>query len=623
MARIIAADDDLGLQRVYTHMLDTLGHEFVICCNGQEAVDAFRKKPADLLILDITMPVMSGLDACMAIRKIPQGVHVPIIIVSANDSEDDIAEGFNAGADDYLLKPIRETALVAKLKNFLKISSLNRKELDLLRNKVNFLDRYKIDKAIGYGAHSVVFLAEDTKNPGCHVAIKLLNENVSDDVTLRRFVELVSQFQHLSSEHIIKIYDYGQHNGQIYLILEYASSGNLKKLLTAHQLTEKEACILALQIIDALEELQRHDLTHLDIKPENIIIHEDRYKLTDFGMVYSRDTATMPLKSEVWGTISYVCPESLEETSPLTIQSDIYSLGITIFEAVTGDNPFLSGKPLVSMFRQVNFIPMPISILVEGFSCEFSELVSSMMSKNPSERSTLEGLRNGFQFIYDCLESGKAKKRLSYPDPEERKKLLQTQESSAKKTRTMLDGFFRDEEKEKSAIGRFFDKIGNAVYGTLMYDSKKVSPANRKVMKPLIILIIAAVLFNGVGYIAVSYFHYKPEIKEDLPSIKTMCRKCGKIEVRKLKNINDASCSECRGPLGFAMECQRCKNVFPWVKPTFPKGTGRSKRNRETQKSLVCPACGFLSSKYIPPKDEGSKNEKKKSEKQKNKKGNK
>jgi serine/threonine protein kinase len=599
MARIIAADDDLGLQRIYAHMLDYLGHDFVICCNGQEALDAFIQEPADLLLLDITMPVMSGLEVCRKIRMLPSGIHVPVIIVSANDSEEDIAAGFNAGADDYLLKPVRETALVGKLRNFLKISSLNRKELDLIREKVNFLDRYKINKAIGYGAHSVVFLATDS-HTGNPVAVKLLNENVSDDTTLRRFIELVSQFKELNSEHLVRIYDYGQSNGQIYMILEYAAEGNLKKRMTTSTLDEKEASWLALNILDALEELERHDLVHLDVKPENIVIHDDKYKLADFGMVYCRDTATMPLKTEIWGTAAYVCPESLEESAELTVQSDIYSLGVTLFEAVTGDNPFLSGKPLVSMFRQVNFVPMPVSMLVEGFSCEFAELLSSMMSKNPAERSTIEELRRGFEFIYDSQFKGISFRRLTYPDPEERKRMLQSHEVVTKQVATRLDEFFHKRRNARSAGGRFFNRIGECLYVLLRYDNNR-APGFAKYLKPVLIFIIALALFSGAGYYAVSLFHYKPEVVKKLPLVQTMCYKCAFEELREVENMNTAKCTKCSGALGFAMKCGKCGNRFPWVKPDFPEGTPRRERNRKTAESLVCPACGAAGAEYISP----------------------
>lgn len=601
MARIIAADDDLALQRVYSHMLDTLGHDFEICVNGQDALNAFRREPADLLILDINMPVMSGLDTCREIRMLPEGINVPVIIVSANDSESDIAAGFNAGANDYLLKPIRETALVAKLKNFLKISSLNRRELDLVSNRVRFLDRYKIEKVLGYGSHSVVFLAEDLQ-AGKYVAVKLLNENVSDDKTLKRFIELVSEFKRLENEHFTAILDYGQHNGQIYMILEYAADGNLRKqITTAKTLDEQSASLLAVNILDALAELEQNHLAHLDVKPENIIIHDGKYKLTDFGMVYSRGSATIPLKSEVWGTVSYVSPESLQDTESLDVRSDVYSLGITLFEAVTGDNPFMSDKPLVSMFRQVNLVPMPISLLINDFSCEFSDLAASMMSKNPDDRPPIRQLRDGFSFILECHQRGNHATQLSYPDPETRKRLFLSQETVLRQSRGIFDAFGAAKEKPKSKLSLLIDKCASSVYNAAMFNNTTLLPYQRRKLRAVALVIIAGICFNVLGYYAITFLHYRPTIQTASPLVKTMCRKCGLTEVRSIDNIADTYCRECNGPLGFAISCGNCKHQYPWTKPELPKDTPREQRHRLIMESMKCPACQQYKPTYYPP----------------------
>ena len=150
MARILIADDSLVVRKSYESMLTFLGHEVISCKDGKDTVAAFETQSPELLILDVQMPVMNGLEACRAIRRLPNGISVPIIIVSALEDEDDILKGLNAGANDYLIKPVKEAHLIAKLKTSLGISALHRQDFDLAKKRTVFAGKYRIEKMLGY-----------------------------------------------------------------------------------------------------------------------------------------------------------------------------------------------------------------------------------------------------------------------------------------------------------------------------------------------------------------------------------------------------------------------------------------------------------------------------------------
>lgn len=582
MSRIIAADDDIGLQRIYFYMLDCLGHETVICCNGEEALSAFQQGGADLVILDITMPVMDGLEACRRIKQLPEGVNVPVIIVSANDTEAEITAGFNAGADDYMVKPIQENILIAKLKNFLKTSSLHRLEFDLVKKRVVFQDRYRIMKVIGYGAHSVVFLANDQKENNRQVAVKLLNEKVSDAATQRLFIATVSRFQALDSPYIVKIFDYGVFNGQIFVVMEYASGNNLRQLLTAHRLEEKEVCELALNMLSALEKLNESELAHLDIKPENIICCDGVFKLADFGLIDSKSSGTMPLHAEIWSTAAYICPEYLEDTATPGIKGDIYSLGESLFEAVIGDNPFYSGNATVSMFRQVNLIPPYISNQTEKISFEFSDVIASMMSKNPDDRPALSTLREWFQYILNCHLEGKTSD-LSYPRPAQQKTMVSQQEEALKKRRrlSLLP-------KKQTLLHKF----GNRIYNSIMMTEHKSIDAKIEHVRKILYIAMMLALTGFLSFMAVRSMGYGAAGNSNIPEVRIICGKCGTIENRRIKDIRRESCRKCGGTIGQALKCAKCQRVFPWQKPEIPPGTRPKNRQAVLKASMVCPSCG-------------------------------
>ena len=115
MALILVADDSAIVCAAYQDMLDTMGHEVIVCRDGHQAVTAFLENEPDMVLLDVNMPVMNGIEACKEIRKIPSGIAVPIVMISSLDEEDDVLRGMNAGADDYLVKPVKSTVLAAKM----------------------------------------------------------------------------------------------------------------------------------------------------------------------------------------------------------------------------------------------------------------------------------------------------------------------------------------------------------------------------------------------------------------------------------------------------------------------------------------------------------------------------
>ena len=565
MARILAADDSVVAQKLYTHMFESLGHKTVVCSNGREAVEAFREIPAELVILDVSMPEMNGFDACREIRKLPDGINVPIIMVSAEDSEENIMNGLNAGANDYLVKPVKAAHIIAKLKTFLKYSSVHKSDWDLVRNHVEIAGKYEIEKILGYGAHSVVFQAKD-KGGGKDVAIKFITTPEIEDFA-KNFIDTASKIKELSSPHILGIFDYGQFVGRFYVILEYAEGGDLAAILKRRRFSEPEAVKLAIDIVRGLKDLSGKGIIHFDIKPENIMLAGNEYKLGDFGVIAARESGTVPLRMEMWSTVAYLPPEYLNETGSVDSRSDIYSTGITLYQAITNDNPFQSDKPAVSMFRQLNLIPPSLKSFDDKITTHFSELVRGMMEKDPANRPSLDNIENILLHIKELHE------------------------------------FHASDLPERKAAGEGVKKkLDSLVPSAIRRPHQMPSPAfaskTRGTKLPWEVLakivaccILALLLFIGIGY---TVNHYYSSGLDSIPletRTSMICANCCiPIKMENGKELEKEKCAKCGKKMFYCDQCRNCGLTFahPDI-PPLPSGVTESVFG--PTHLATCPAC--------------------------------
>lgn len=576
MSKILVADDSVIAQVAYMQMLDFLGHEVIMCGNGLQAVNRFKETHPELVILDVDMPEMNGFDACREIRKTPDGLNVPIIIVSAGDSEEDIVSGMNAGANDYLVKPVKEPHLIAKLKTFLKFSMVHKDDLELVKNHVEFAGRYTIEKLLGHGAHSVVFLAKD-RETGKHVAVKLVSTPELESFS-RAFVETAGKIKEVESPNVLKINDFGQYAGRFYIILEFAEGGDLARLLKQRKLSEGETVKLALDLIKGLKEFEKHGIVHFDIKPENIMISGNEYKLGDFGIAEQRETATIPIKTEIWSTAAYLPPEYLNDSSAVSIKSDIYSLGITLYQAITGDNPFQSDKPAVAMFKQVNLVPPNLETYDRRITKYFSDSVAAMMDKNPDSRPSLDEIEHVFNHILEFL---------AVRPPEGEK------EADAGET-------FKKAKKE-------LDVLTDA---TPAIAAKKERPKKRKIMPWLTFVKFGAVRSSAVIAILLGLsifaglliYNRLIEGREQSPRgalSSVICLKCQKAYETRIMDIKNDKCIHCGGVLAYRQKCNSCKFEFPYKTPD-PAQENFKLAASETDNINKCPKCDSTDTYPVP-----------------------
>ena len=205
--------------------------------------------------------------------------------------------------------------------------------------KIN--DRYEIIKSIGEGGMANVYLAKDTILDR-QVAVKVLRGDLStDEKFIRRFQREALSVSNLSHPNIVEVYDVGEEDGQYYIVMEYIEGKTLKQLLYKRgALTLPEVIDIMTQLTDGLSHAHEAYIIHRDIKPQNIMIEDNgTVKITDFGIAMAVNATQFTQTNSVMGTVHYLPPEQANGKGA-TVKSDIYSLGILMYELLTGSVPF-------------------------------------------------------------------------------------------------------------------------------------------------------------------------------------------------------------------------------------------------------------------------------------------
>lgn len=256
----------------------------------------------------------------------------------------------------------------------------------MLREGMFLADRYEIIEQIGTGGMADVYKAK------CHklnryVAIKVMKSEFSQDKTfVSKFWAEAQSAAGLVNPNVVNVYDVGVENGIYYIVMELVEGITLKKYIEKRgRLPYKEAVSIAIQVANGMDAAHKHNIVHRDIKPQNIIISkEGKVKVTDFGIAKVASSATINTSASM-GSVHYISPEQARGGYS-DERSDIYSLGITLFEMLTGTVPF-DGDSAVSVAVQhiQDSIPLP-SQLVEGVPVSVDKIVLKCTRKKTDRR---------------------------------------------------------------------------------------------------------------------------------------------------------------------------------------------------------------------------------------------
>jgi len=277
-------------------------------------------------------------------------------------------------------------------------------------------DRYEIIKSIGEGGMANVYLANDNILDR-KVAIKVLRGDLSNDEKfIRRFQREALSVSNLSHQNIVEVYDVGEENGGHYIVMEYIEGKTLKQLLYKRgALTLPEVIDIMTQLTDGLSHAHDAYIIHRDIKPQNIMILDNgTVKITDFGIAMAVNATQFTQTNSVMGTVHYLPPEQANGKSS-TVKSDIYSLGILMYELLTGSVPFKGDnaveialkhmkEKIPSIRKQNPLIPQSVE-----------NIVLKACAKNP--RNRYDNVKEMYNDLKEAMDKENEKKYI-YPYPE-------------------------------------------------------------------------------------------------------------------------------------------------------------------------------------------------------------
>lgn len=388
--------------------------------------------------------------------------------------------------------------------------------------KIN--DRYQIIKTIGEGGMANVYLAYDTILDR-NVAVKVLRGDLAtDEKFVRRFQREALSASSLSHPNIVEVYDVGEDNGSYYIVMEYIEGKHLKQLLKKRgSLTLTEVVDIMLQVTDGMSAAHDSYIIHRDIKPQNIMILENGLiKITDFGIAMALNSTQLTQTNSVMGSVHYLPPEQASGKGA-TIQSDVYSMGILMYELLTGELPFRGDNAVEIALKHIKE-PFPsVREKVQNIPQSIENIIMKATAKNVKNRYTdAKEMHDDLKTALSDSRAGEPRYVFEYPEDEAEtsKKKREMERELSKNTEEKVEPVKKEiikpkKLKETKVESKDDDEI----------KSKKITEKDLK-RKENKLLLILAIVFTGLIVVITTLVFLLPkltEVKEiEVPPVASM-----------------------------------------------------------------------------------------------------
>jgi Tol biopolymer transport system component len=282
------------------------------------------------------------------------------------------------------------------------------------------LGHYRIERLLGSGGMGTVYLADDTKL-GRRVALKVLSKELADDPDRRlRFEREARAAAALNHPNIVTIHSVEEVDGLPFLTLELIEGQTLGEIIPAGGLPVDRVLDVGIALADGVGAAHQRGITHRDLKPANVMLTKDgRLKILDFGLAKAKEeiraaetampTASLTGEGRIIGTVAYMSPEQAE-AKPVDHRSDVFSLGVILYELATGVRPFQGDTQMATLSAIIKDPPRPLAELRPGLPRDFARIVNRCLAKDPEDRyQSAKDLRNDLRALKNDLASGDVK----------------------------------------------------------------------------------------------------------------------------------------------------------------------------------------------------------------------
>jgi len=322
---------------------------------------------------------------------------------------------------------------------------------------------YRVERQLGSGGMATVYLAHHEKLDR-NVALKVMHPNLLEDPNFKaRFEREAKIIAKLDHPNIVPIYDFSEHEGQPYLVMKVVEGQTLKRRLRGGALPLDEIKRIMRAVADALDYAHRQGVLHRDIKPSNILIDENGTPyLTDFGLARIARTGETTLSADMMlGTPYYVSPEQAQSDPNIDGRTDVYSLGVVLYELLVGRVPFMGDTAYATVHDHIYKEPPPPSTLNPDITPEVEAVVMRALAKNPAERyQTARELVEAFESALDESHLFQLDPARSMIDPE-------TRRPRSEQSTTPLPDAYENRarvpvRREDESLGETFSRIGES-----------------------------------------------------------------------------------------------------------------------------------------------------------------
>ncbi len=289
----------------------------------------------------------------------------------------------------------------------------------MLQDSKKLTDRYDLIKKLGQGGMATVYLAWDTHLER-HVAIKVIDDKqIEENEGIERFIREAKIISSLNHPNIVHIHDIVHQDDTYFIVMEYIDGPSLNDLLETSQFNENQVISFATQICSGLAHAHEKGIVHRDIKPHNILLASNgNYKIVDFGISKYMDSTQLTLTGIVMGSVHYFSPEQASGQA-IKPSSDIYSLGIVMYEMLSGNVPFDAENYIAIAVKHMNE-PVPDRLL--NINVTLKQIVLKALEKNPTKRfqtatemkSSLEKIQQNQQKLRSTKSPKKKKRFLNF-----------------------------------------------------------------------------------------------------------------------------------------------------------------------------------------------------------------
>lgn len=404
-ARVLVVDDEPTLKALIARTLEVVGCRCETAGDGVEALAKIDAAHYDLLVTDLRMPRMGGVELIEHVRE--RGIETPVVIMSGYTDFDFARQALRLRVSDYLVKPIADlTEVQAAARRAIEtyskqcarapspanilgaVHAAGSAEATDLRGHT--LGGFEIRERIGRGGMGSVYKAVQlsTNRPVAFKALQL--SKVDDREAALRFVREAQVAAQLDHPNIVRGLGAGVDAGYCYFAMEFVDGRSAAEHLNTNgPFGEKSAICVASQILVALEYAWSLGLVHRDVAPGNILLTSDgRSRLADLGIVRDRRPGSPALTAEgvTYGTPFYMAPEQARAFGSADFRADVYGLGATLYHMVAGAPPFDSQSALDVITMHLRDRPKPAFEKNAEVSLELSSVLDKMLHKSPDGR---------------------------------------------------------------------------------------------------------------------------------------------------------------------------------------------------------------------------------------------